>query len=239
MSFARAYSYHMPRQASSEDANRVYESAPFQLLSPSHRSRMAQTPISARTKAQQPKGASPLQLDTGMPLLPMEPLSIDPSTPHASSPPGSHPATGHTASYIDSLLATPRPGYTPIALISPEYWKVFMSNFRTLFTLSWPVILSYLLQFSQGIVSLVFIGHISADALAAAALGNMVSAYTRARVSVPLAVGRSCSASVPRIAHAACLCPCVSSPTSPATPWLSASPPPSTRSPRRRTALAP
>ena len=165
----------MPRQASAEDANKVYESAPPLLLSPSHRGRMAaQTPSSRRK--QQPNATSPLLLNTGMPLQPMEPLSIDASTPHARYTP-SHvptPASAPHLSYIDSLLATPRAGYTPTRLISPEYWRIFMGNFRTLFTLAWPVILSYLLQFSQGIVNLVFIGHISAEKLAAAALGNMV-----------------------------------------------------------------
>ena len=173
MSFARAYSYHLPRQASADETSAVYDSIPPLLLSPSHRSRLASMTPSSRLR-QPPNAASPLLLDTEKPLQHMEPLSIDASTPHAHYTAPSYTAKHASLSYVDSVLATPRPGYTPTRYISPEYWRIFMGNFRTLFTLAWPVILSYLLQFSQGIVNLVFIGHISAEKLAAAALGNMV-----------------------------------------------------------------
>ena len=178
MSFARAYSYHMPRQASADDTSKVYETVPPLLLSP--RSRAGMTPSHRARQQSSNVNSSPLLLDTDKPQQPSY-LSIDASTPHhaaqhvsfAQQTPDASHAASHQ-SYIDSLLATPRPGYTPSTLISPEYWRIFMSNFRTLFTLAWPVILSYLLQFSQGIVNLIFIGHISAEKLAAAALGNMV-----------------------------------------------------------------
>ena len=196
MSFGRAYSYHNPRQASAVDTNRLLESAPPFVLSPSNRTRTAATPSNRSRNAATPSNRSRQQSANGVntsPLLletdnetyqPHSPLSIDASTPHASHVTFAAGASDKTTapahrSYIDSLLATPRPGYTPTKLISPAYWKIFMSNFRTLFTLAWPVILSYLLQFSQGIVNLVFIGHISAEKLAAAALGNMVHPYSR------------------------------------------------------------
>lgn len=220
MSFARAYSYHMPRQASAEDTSKVYESAPPLLLSPSHRSRLAAQTPSNRVKQQPFNASSPLLLDVGMPLQPMEPLTIDAATPHAA-----HSSDPKHMSYVDSLLATPRPGYTPTQYISPGNWRIFMSNFRTLFTLAWPVILSYLLQFSQGIVNLVFLGHISPEALAAAALGNMVPSQQPNIDSTHNCCAHS------HLTHLPACCSCdlfVSMPTSPATLWLSVSPPLST-----------
>ena len=91
------------------------------------------------------------------------------------------PASADETGLMASLLASPRAGYTPLSAISPPLWHAFISNFRTLFHLAWPVVLSYLLQFSLSLINLMFIGHIGSDKLAAAALGRTAHSTAQQR----------------------------------------------------------
>ena len=88
MSFARAYSYHTPRLASTHDTNRVLNSVPPLLLSPSQRNRSSAMTPSNRTRQQSSNNVntSPLLLDADKPYYnpQQSPLSIDASTPHAA-----------------------------------------------------------------------------------------------------------------------------------------------------------
>jgi len=56
---------------------------------------------------------------------------------------------------------------------SPTYREIFKQNLPPLFKLAFPVVATYILQYSLNITNLIFIGHISAEKLAAAALGVM------------------------------------------------------------------
>ena len=107
------------------------------------------------------------------------PFPIVLPTPTHSTLPSLTP-TGSQHGLMAHLLASPRPGYSPApALVSAGFWHMWISNLRVLYFLAWPVVLSYLLQFSLGLVALIYIGHISSETLAAAALGNMFANIVR------------------------------------------------------------
>lgn len=64
---------------------------------------------------------------------------------------------------------------------SAEVRSLIKKNVMEIASLSWPVVLSYVLQFSLQTVNVIFLGHLDSKYLAASALGNMfcnVSGYS-------------------------------------------------------------